>query len=51
MTADETYKWFYISARPIRPTDRLGLFRFFLNTIVYLGTISTDYIARLLDLI
>jgi len=51
MTADETYKWFYMLARPVRPTDRLGLFRFFPNTIVYPSTISADYAVRLLDLI
>jgi len=51
MTADETYKWFYVSARPVRPTDRLGPFRFFPNTVVHPSTISADHTARLLDLI
>ena len=32
-TDDVTYKWFYESARPTRPTDRLGIYRFFLKSI------------------
>jgi len=51
MTANETYKWFYVLARPVRPTNRLGPFRFFPNTVVHPSTISADYTARLLDLI
>jgi len=29
MTADDTYKWFYQLARPIRSTNALGPYRFF----------------------
>jgi len=52
MTANETYKWFCESARPVRPTDALGPYRFFPadNKSGLVSHISEPSAMRILDL-